>query len=79
MAKTCPSCNKELNDSEKKASAWLPILTAVGVSAAAIYVLRKVRKSAPEAHVDKNLLEECTRAARALDSRIGEETIRLAG
>lgn len=79
MAKTCPSCKAEMNSSEKKSSAWLPILTAVGVSAAALYVLRRVRKGSKEMHVDKDLLAECTRAARALDNRISEDPIRLAG
>ena len=79
MAKTCPSCKAELSDSEKKTSAWVPILAAVGVSAAALYVLRKVRKGSKEIHVDKDLLAECTRAAKALDNRINEDPIRLAG
>lgn len=78
MANNCPKCNAELAGSENKTSAWWSILTAVGVSAAAIYVLRRVRKSADQ-HVDKDVLADCARAAKALDKRIDEETIRLAG
>ena len=77
MAKTCPSCNAELCGSEKKSSALLPILTAVGVSAAAILVLRKIRNSSA-GQADKDVLADCSRAARALDQRI-DGGLRIAG
>ena len=79
MANNCPKCNAELAESDKKNSAWWPILTAVGVSAAALYVLGRVRKNSAEMQADKDGLADCTRAAKALDKRIDEETIRLAG
>ena len=79
MAKNCPHCSKETEGPSKKASAWLPILTAVGVSAAALYVLQRVRKSSTEMHADKDVLADCARAAKTLDKRIDEESIRLAG
>jgi hypothetical protein len=78
MAKTCPSCQAALNESAKRPSAWVPILTAVGVSAAALIVYQQVKRSQSDEKRVESALARCARAATALDRRIGESHIQLA-
>lgn len=77
MAHTCPNCHNEVPSNRGKSSTWVPLLTAVGVSAAAFLVYRKVRRVSAGNGID-NILESCSRAARDLDRRLGEYPISLA-
>jgi len=78
MSKLCPTCHASLNEESKKTSAWVPLLTAVGVSAAALIVYKQVKRAtSPEKRVE-DALSTCSRAVRALECRIGPDEVRLA-
>lgn len=57
---------------------WIPVLTTVGIAAAALFLLRRLttREDAPTLEA---ALDQCDRAASALDERIHSANGVLAG
>jgi hypothetical protein len=78
MAKICSTCKAEIVGSAKKSSPWLPVLTAIGVSAAAIYVLKRVRRAANPLRISEDLVSSCAKAARDLDRRLDDAAMKFA-
>ena len=78
MTKTCPSCNAEIAEVSTRGSTWVPFLAAVGMSAAALLVYNGVRKAKSPKKTVENALATCSRAASALDRRLGDFQVRIA-
>ena len=76
MSKTCPACAMEASESSRKSPTWVPLITAVGVSAAAFLVFRQVRKARKTFRLD-DVLDNCSRAASDLDRRISDSLAAL--
>ncbi len=57
--------------------AWLTVVTAIGLTATAMFVAKKVKVAAHSAMID-DLVGVCDRAAKALDDRIGSGEIAYA-
>jgi hypothetical protein len=49
---------------------WIALLTALGVTATAFVIAKRVRGSTVKAHVE-DLVHLCDRAAKTLDERLG--------
>lgn len=78
MSKTCPACAMEGSESPRRSSPWVPIVTVVGVSAAAILVYRQLTKSKGGLRID-DVVSSCTRAAGDLERRLTDTLAALAG
>lgn len=76
MARICPTCQADLGAGARHRSPWLPIVTALGVSAAAYFVYRHVAKGRDRSM--EAILDHCARAASALDRRLGDSVISIA-
>ena len=53
---------------------WITLITALGVTATAFVIAKRVRARAVRGHVE-DLVNLCDRAAKALDERVGHEMI----
>lgn len=78
MPNNCPSCAMKDSETSRKAPTWIPFVTAVGVSAAALFVFHQVRKSQGGVSVDR-VLNTCTRAASDLERRLNDTFAAMAG
>ncbi len=76
MARVCPTCSVAIVESPKKSHVWVPIVTALGLSAAALLVYRQIRKS-QTGGLD-TILDHCARAAAKLDHRLDDGILPLA-
>jgi hypothetical protein len=66
------SCECESNFEQKGRSnaTWIALVAALGLTATAIVVAKRLRSSAVKGHVD-DLFSACERAANKLDERVG--------
>jgi hypothetical protein len=67
--------SREIEIRSKSSSvAWITVLTALGVTATAFVIAKKVRAGSLHGRID-DVFGRCDRAAQALDDRLGPDLI----
>ena len=66
-------CDQE-NRSKPSSTAWITFITAVGVTATAFVIAKKLRANTVRGRID-DAFGRCDRAAKALDERLGRDLI----
>lgn len=58
--------------SKSSSAAWITLLTAVGVTATAFVIAKRIRSSSLQGRID-DVFGRCDRAAKTLDDRVGRD------
>jgi hypothetical protein len=67
-----PEINETEIRSKSSNAAWITLLTAVGVTATAFVIAKKLRAGTLQGRMD-DVFDRCDRAAKALDERLGRD------